>query len=239
MATHADWLETLHEHSRATVTATVPVPPEGPKDCVELATDTWQRASDGPVRFVDVVDELPQADDIRAIPRTRAGGRAGRAANTQTVDAGNPPVQLEGFAGTSHPHEGTDRAGDPRVATSGRPGAALWETTVLPQVRAKEAAGVGRLACRDRLGRPCRDDLASGMAAFGSEVDHVVGSLDHVEVMLDQQDGMPRVDNPVQRLEQPLDVGEVQAGRRFVENVDGVLRPLQRAQLGGDLDALR
>ena len=40
------------------------------------------------------------------------------------------------------------------------------------------------------------------------------------------------VDQPVQRDQQPLDVGEMQAGRRLVEDVERVLRALQRAQLG-------
>ena len=47
-----------------------------------------------------------------------------------------------------------------------------------------------------------------------------------------------RVDEPVQHLEQPLDVGEVQAGRRLVEDVERAPgRDLR--QLGRELDALR
>src|SRR5262249_62123484 len=36
--------------------------------------------------------------------------------------------------------------------------------------------------------------------------------------------------------EQPLDVRQMEARRRLVEGVDGVLRSLQRGQLGRDLD---
>ena len=50
---------------------------------------------------------------------------------------------------------------------------------------------------------------------------------------------MPGIDQPVQRAEQALDVGQMQTGRRLVEDVDRVLGALQRAQLGRDLDALR
>ena len=49
---------------------------------------------------------------------------------------------------------------------------------------------------------------------------------------------LPCVDQPLQHLEQPLDVREVQAGRRLVEDVE---RPARRdlAQLRSQLDALR
>ena len=49
---------------------------------------------------------------------------------------------------------------------------------------------------------------------------------------------LPGVDQPLQHLEQPLDVGEVQPGRRLVEDVE---RPARRdlAQLGRELHALR
>ena len=45
-------------------------------------------------------------------------------------------------------------------------------------------------ALRDRFGRAGDDDFAAGMAAFRSEVDDVVGGLDHVHVVLDEQHGV-------------------------------------------------
>ena len=51
-------LDAVHEHSRATVTDTVPEPPDGEKLAVEFAMDTWQRVAVGPVTFVTA--ELPQ-----------------------------------------------------------------------------------------------------------------------------------------------------------------------------------
>ena len=76
------------------------------------------------------------------------------------------------------------------------------------------------------------------LAALGAEVDDPVGLLDHVEVVLDHEHRVARVDQPLQHLEQLLDVGEVQAGRRLVEDVE---RPAGRdlAELLGELDALR
>jgi hypothetical protein len=49
----------------------------------------------------------------------------------------------------------------------------------------------------------------------------VIDRLDHVEVMLDQQDRVPGVHELVQRLQQPLDVRQVQARRRLVKDVTG------------------
>src|SRR5687768_857422 len=96
-----------------------------------------------------------------------------------------------------------------------------------------------RLRAGNDLRRTRGHDLATGVAAFWSEVDDVVRDLDHVEVVLDQQDGVAGIDKAIQRSKQPLDVGHVQSGGWLVEDVDGVLRALQRAQLGRDLDALR
>ena len=78
--------------------------------------------------------------------------------------------------------------------------------------------------CGDLLGRADRDDLAAGLAAFRPEVDEVVGLLDHVEIVLDHEHRVAAVDEPLQHLEQLLDVGEVQAGRRLVEDVERLAR---------------
>src|SRR6266568_4935778 len=90
----------------------------------------------------------------------------------------------------------------------------------------------------DRLGRAFGDDLAARLSALGAKVDDVVGGLDHVEVVLDHDDGVARIHEAVQDLEETLDVGEMKAGRRLVEYVE---RPPggAPAQLRGQLDALR
>src|SRR5205807_3514095 len=95
--------------------------------------------------------------------------------------------------------------------------------------------GAGRLG--DRLGRTFGDDLAALLAALGPEVDDVVGRLDHVEVVLDDQHGVAGVDQPVEHAEELLHIVEVQSSRRFVEDVEhfaGRTGP----ELGGDLEAL-
>ena len=86
--------------------------------------------------------------------------------------------------------------------------------------------------------RAAGDQLAAVGAAFGAEVDDPVGFLDDVEVVLDGDDGVAAVDQAVQDVDQLLDVGEVQAGGRLVEDVE---RRAARflAELVGELDALR
>ena len=90
----------------------------------------------------------------------------------------------------------------------------------------------------DLLRRPLGDDPPAPEPAGRPEVDDPVGGLDDVEVVLDDEDGVALVDEPVEDLEELLDVGEVEPGRRLVEEVEG---PAGRppAQLGRELDPLR
>ena len=48
----------------------------------------------------------------------------------------------------------------------------------------------------DLLRRPGRDHLSPGLAALGPEVDYPVGLLDHVQVVLDHEHRVARVDEP-------------------------------------------
>jgi hypothetical protein len=69
-------------------------------------------------------------------------------------------------------------------------------------VRFEEPAGVGGFAGGDGFGWAGYNYTAAGVAAFGAQVDDVIGGLDHVDVMLDQEDGVSCV--PVNgRSEQP------------------------------------
>ena len=71
-----------------------------------------------------------------------------------------------------------------------------------------------------------------------TEVDDVVGGPDHVEVVLDDDDRVPGVDEAVQDVQKLLHVGEVEPRRRLVQDVQRLSgRPL--AQLARQLDPLR
>ena len=75
--------------------------------------------------------------------------------------------------------------------------------------------------------------------ALRLQINHVIGSLDYIQVMFDQQHRVARVHQAVQRLQQALDVRQVQPRGRLIENVEGMPGALELAELRRDLDALR
>ena len=87
-------------------------------------------------------------------------------------------------------------------------------------------------------GVPCDDDAAAGRAGFRAEVDDPVRRLDHVEIVLDDDHRVAEIDEPIQHFEQLVNVVEVQAGRRLIEDVQRASRA-GPSQFGGELDALR
>ena len=113
-----------------------------------------------------------------------------------------------------------------------------WPFTAPAQHRGQELAGVTALDPGDILGRACGHDLAAAVAALGAEVDEPVRGLDHLEIVLDHDNGIALLDQFVQHLEQFRDVVEMQSGRRLVQDVQGSAGGALR-QLLGELDALR
>jgi hypothetical protein len=71
----------------------------------------------------------------------------------------------------------------------------------------------------DLLRRALGDDPPAAVATLRSEVDDPVGGLDDVEVVFDDQHGVAAIDEPMEDLEELLDVREMQAGGRLVEHV--------------------
>ena len=120
------------------------------------------------------------------------------------------------------------------IDTSARPPPA----PSLVRDRAEEAPRVRRRTRRDLLGRPDRDHLAAAVAALRPEVDHVIGALDHLDVVLDDEQRVAALRELRERPEQALDVGVVQPRRRLVEDEERV-RLGVAAEVGGELDALR
>ena len=94
-----------------------------------------------------------------------------------------------------------------------------------------------------RLARPqpvdgaLEHDLAAAGAGAGAEVDDVVGDLDHLGLVLDDEHGVALVAQLQQQLVHPLDVVRVQADRRLVEDVGDVGE--RRAEVADHLGALR
>ncbi len=53
---------------------------------------------------------------------------------------------------------------------------------------------------------PLKQDFATGTAAFGAKVDDPVGLSDHVQMMLNQDDGVPSVHEPVDAAHQQANI---------------------------------
>ena len=98
--------------------------------------------------------------------------------------------------------------------------------------RPERPARVRRLDFCHLLGRAGRHDQPAAGAPLGPEVDHPVGPLHHVEVVLHDEHGVARVHEPLEHREQLPHVGHVEARRRLVEHVErlagGPLRQLAR-----------
>src|SRR5262249_45023785 len=75
-------------------------------------------------------------------------------------------------------------------------------------------------------------------ASFGAEIDDPVGALHDVEVVLDHDDGVARLDEALEDGEELLDVLEMQPRRRLVEDVEGA-SGLHLSELATELHALR
>src|SRR5438093_8965024 len=71
------------------------------------------------------------------------------------------------------------------------------EAVSLTQQRRQKLAGVRCLARGDLLGSATGDQLASVVASLRAEVDDMIGRFDHVQVVLDNDDRMPGVDQAV------------------------------------------
>jgi hypothetical protein len=74
------------------------------------------------------------------------------------------------------------------------------------------------------LGRAGGHDLAAAIAALGADVDHPVGGLDDVEIVLDHHDRVALVDQLVQHFQQLAHVLEMQARGGLVEDVERAAR---------------
>ena len=75
----------------------------------------------------------------------------------------------------------------------------------------------GRPASRDRGRRTLDDERSAAVASFRPQVDDMAGPGDQIEVVLDGDDRMSGGKKLPEEPQQPLDVGGMKPGRRFVE----------------------
>src|SRR5205085_9171862 len=79
------------------------------------------------------------------------------------------------------------------------------------------APGIAAGQLCDFFRRSRTDNLAPTLAPFRPEIDDPIRAFDHLEIMLDHDQRVPGIAELHQDLEQFLDVGEMQSGRRLVE----------------------
>src|SRR6266481_3410344 len=72
-------------------------------------------------------------------------------------------------------------------------------------------ASVGLFGAGDEFGGALGDDAAAAFAAFGTEVDNPIGLLDDVEVVLDDEHGVAKIDEALQDVEEFSNIVEMEA----------------------------
>src|SRR5439155_1168032 len=102
----------------------------------------------------------------------------------------------------------------------------------------EEAAGLRLGRAHDLLGGSDGDQPPARLAALGPQVDHPVGALDDLEVVLDDDQRVAARHQAREAGEQLLDVGQVEPRGRLVEDEEGVRLALA-AEPRGELHTLR
>ena len=87
-----------------------------------------------------------------------------------------------------------------------------------------ERRSIALLAFSYFFGSTGRKHLSSSSSAFRPHVDDVVGQLDDVEVMLDDNNRIALIHQTIKHIHQNTDIFEMKAGGWFVEDVDGLAR---------------
>ena len=132
---------------------------------------------------------------------------------------------------------GDDAAGRPTPASARRPSRPTRRSAAAASRRRSSSPVAGRLHAGQRPRRALEEQTSAEAAGAGAEVDHVVGGLDRLGVVLDDDDGVAAVGEPPEDGEQPPGVDGVQPDRRLVEHVERAgQRPAERR---GEADALR
>ena len=99
-------------------------------------------------------------------------------------------------------------------------------------------SGVRLLHSRHLFRRTLGHHASALLAALRSQVEDPIGIADHVHVVLDDNDAVAQVGQPMQHLQQFTDIVEMQTGGRLVQQIQRLAR-LPLAQLARQLDALR
>ena len=101
---------------------------------------------------------------------------------------------------------------------NGRKGA---EATLGMQLLLEELPRVAGSVCSHLLGCTRGNDSSAPFAPFRTQVDDVVGTLDDIEVVLDDDNAMTALQQGLKGLQQLLDVVEMESGGGLVKDEEG------------------
>src|SRR3954453_12443221 len=65
------------------------------------------------------------------------------------------------------------------------------------------------------------NNLPTRFATLGTHINQIIGTLDHVQIVFDDQHGITKVDQALQHGKQMAHVLEMQSRRRLVEKIEG------------------
>ena len=68
-------------------------------------------------------------------------------------------------------------------------------------------------------------DAPAAAAAFRPQINHPIGFRDDVEIMFDDDDRVANLDQPLQDVNQPLDIGHMETDRRLLQKKQVSFRP--------------
>ena len=86
----------------------------------------------------------------------------------------------------------------------------------------EKRSGDGGGVLGELLGGALGDNLTTAAASVGAKVEEVVHAFEDIEVMLDDDHRVALIDKLLQNVEQYLYIFEMKAGRRLIEDVQGV-----------------
>src|SRR5438094_9963152 len=88
------------------------------------------------------------------------------------------------------------------------------------QQRLQHLARMRSLDGRDFFGRAAGDDASTVSAALWPQIDDEVGTLNHVEVVLNYDYCVADAHEALEHVEQLMHIGEVKPGRGLIENIN-------------------
>ena len=166
------------------------------------STESW---SPGLTRILLQPVRERLVDDLVHERRLARAGDAGHVMNFPTGNSTSMPFRLciDAPRTVNEPLSSSRRGGIAIVPLAG-----------------EELTGDGLLVLHHVLRRAFRDDLAAVLARARPHVDEPVGGAHHLLVVLDDENGVAEIAEPLERRDQPAVVALVQSDRRLVEDVE-------------------